>query len=58
LAARLDAHVRGWGRPPKSFYWLPTVRFQVLPGGIQYQERLSSLTDHWGLRSSVEQVLE
>ncbi len=58
LAARLDAHVRGWGRPPKSFYWLPTVRFQVLPGGIQYQERLSGLTDHWGLRSSVDQVLE
>jgi hypothetical protein len=58
LAARLDAHVRGWGRPPKSFYWLPTVRFQVLPGGIQYQERLSGLTDDWGLQSSVEQVLE
>jgi hypothetical protein len=58
LAGRLDAHVRGWGRPPKSFYWLPTIRFQVLPGGIQYQERLSSLTDNWGLRSNVEQVLE
>ena len=58
LAARLDAHVRGWGRPPKSFYWLPSVRFQVLPGGNQYQERLSGLTNHWGLRSSVEQVLE
>lgn len=58
LAETLDAHVRNWGRPPKSFYWLPSVRYQVLPGGNQYQERLAELTRQWALRSTVEQVLE
>jgi hypothetical protein len=58
LAETLDAHVRSWGRPPKNFYWLPSVRYQVLPGGNQYQERLAELTGQWALRSTVEQVLE
>jgi hypothetical protein len=58
VAESLDAHVRGWGRPPKGFFWRPALRFKVLPGGNQYHERLADLARQWELRSSVEPVLE
>jgi hypothetical protein len=58
VAESLDAHVRGWGRPPKGFFWRPALRFKVLPGGNQYHERLAELARQWELRSSVEPVLE
>ncbi len=58
VAESLDAHVRGWGRPPKGFFWRPALRLKVLPGGNQYHERLADLARQWELRSSVEPVLE
>lgn len=58
LAFTLDGHVGKWGRPPASFYWLPTVTFRIHPGGNQYYQALKALTDDWGLRSKVEHVLE
>ncbi len=58
LAETLDAHIRDWGLPPKSFYWLPMVRYQVLPGGNQYLRRLTDVTDEWTVKSRVEYVLE
>lgn len=58
LAETLDAHIRAWGMPPKSFYWLPLVRYQVLPGGNQYLRRLTDVTDEWAVKSRVEYVLE
>lgn len=58
LAKSLDAHVRGWGRPPNSFFWLPNIKFEVAPGGHQSYERLLELVEGWHLRSNVEFVLE
>lgn len=58
LAESLDAHVRGWGRPPNSFFWLPNVKFEVAPGGHQSYQRLHDLIDDWDLRSNVDFVLE
>lgn len=58
LANTLDAHVRSWGRPPNSFFWLPSVHFEVAPGGHQYYQRLNDLIKDWQLRSTVEFVLE
>lgn len=58
LAETLDAHIRDWGMPPKSFYWLPLIRYQVLPGGNQYLKRLTDVTDEWTVKSRVEYVLE
>jgi hypothetical protein len=58
LAETLDSHIRDWGMPPKSFYWLPLIRYQVLPGGNQYLKRLTDVTDEWTVKSRVEYVLE
>lgn len=58
LAEALDAHVRGWGHPPNSFFWLPAIQFEVAPGGHQYHQRLNELVEEWKLRSNVEFVLE
>lgn len=58
LAETLDAHIRAWGLPPKSFYWMPVVRYQVLPGGNQYLKRLTEVTDEWSVKSHTEYVLE
>lgn len=58
LAERLQDHFEGWGRPPRSFYWLPRIEFHVLPGGHQHLKRLSDLTDEWELESTVDFVLD
>jgi hypothetical protein len=58
LAVTLDAHVRSWGRPPNSFFWLPSIHFEVAPGGHQSYQRLNDLIKDWQLRSTVEFVLE
>jgi hypothetical protein len=44
-----------WGEPPESFYWVPTVKFVVYPGGNLYYERLRGpLEQKWGVVSTVE----
>ncbi len=58
LAVHLDHHVQSWGEPPRSFYWLPSVKFIVSPGGNQYYERMKTVMQNWKLRSKVEYVLE
>ncbi len=58
LALHLDHHVQSWGEPPRSFYWLPSVKFIVSPGGNQYYERMTHVVQKWKLRSKVEYTLE
>jgi hypothetical protein len=55
VVAGIDRAADKWGDPPTSFYWLPTVRFVVYPGGNQYYERLHEpLEKKWGVVSTVE----
>jgi hypothetical protein len=55
VVAGIDRAADKWGDPPTSFYWLPTVRFVVYPGGNQYYERLHEpLERKWGVTSTVE----
>ncbi|MEX2286695.1 MAG: hypothetical protein WD648_06370 [Planctomycetaceae bacterium] len=56
--AALDEHVRTWGRPPKDFYWVPTLKFIVDPAGRPFYERVRGATSELGLRSSVEHKLD
>lgn len=58
FAGTLQTHFEGWGRPPRSFYWLPKIRFTVLPGGHQNVKRLTDLTEQWEMSSKVEHALE
>jgi hypothetical protein len=55
VVAGIDRAADKWGDPPTSFYWLPTVKFVVYPGGNQYYERLHEpLEKKWGVTSTVE----
>jgi hypothetical protein len=55
VVAGIDRAADKWGDPPASFYWLPTVRFVVYPGGNQYYEKLHETLQHkWGVTSTLE----
>lgn len=54
LLAALEKEARSWGHPPEGFYWVPTIRFVVSPGGNQHHERLKQPLETWGLGSRVE----
>jgi hypothetical protein len=54
----LDREARSWGKPPKNFYWVPSLNFQVSPGGNQFYERLHGPLKKFGLPSTVEHRLE
>ncbi|MBL8850333.1 MAG: hypothetical protein JNG89_11700 [Planctomycetaceae bacterium] len=58
LAQTLRSHFQGWGRPPRSFYWMPQIKCSVLPGGHQHAQRLLDFTKEWELPSEVEYALE
>ena len=54
----IDAHARSWGQAPESFYWVPSIRFLVSPGGNQHYERLHGPLSRFGLSSRVDFTLE
>lgn len=57
LLLAVDELARDWGRPPKGFYWVPKIQFQVGPGGIQHYERLNPSINRAGLKTSREFIL-
>lgn len=58
VAELVQAQALTWGDPPGSFTWRPALNIKIHPGGNQHYPRLKELVEHWGLRSSVEQVLD
>lgn len=52
VAAAIDREARSWGPPPSGFYWVPSIQFEVLPGGNQFYERLNPAFRRWGLSTS------
>lgn len=58
VVAGIDAEARSWGRPPSSFYWVPTLRFVISPGGNRHYDRLKTGLQKFGLPSVAEQRLE
>jgi hypothetical protein len=43
-----------WEAPPANFYWLPTIKFVVYPGGSGYYERLRGPLEKMGVNSTVQ----
>ena len=58
VVEQIEQEVRGWGRPPERFYWVPTVRLKVRPGGLLHSESLAGRLARWGLRSTEEFTLD
>lgn len=49
----LDQVQAGWPSAGVGYHWVPTLRYEVVPGGDQVQQRLSSALFDLGLVSSV-----
>ena len=58
VAAAIDDEAQAWGRPPENFYWVPTLRFVVTPGGNRHSERLRGRLNLYGLDSTVDYRLD
>jgi hypothetical protein len=58
LAGSINREVRGWGSPPRSFYWVPAIRFAVAPDGRLQHERLRKIIKEWDLQSTAEYLNE
>jgi hypothetical protein len=54
----VERSVRSWGKPPDSFYWVPTLRFVISPGGNRHYERLAGSVKKLGLQTVAEYRLE
>lgn len=50
----LDAYSQGWEKPPKKFYWVPYLEFEVHKGGVVQYEQLHGPLREWGLFSDVK----
>jgi hypothetical protein len=50
----LDAHSQSWGQPPKRFYWVPYVNFDVYAGGTNNYQRLHDSLREWGVFSEAK----
>jgi hypothetical protein len=58
-AAMLEAielTARRWGRPPMSFYWVPTVEFQATEAEAATYHALNRTARSWGLETSVKDI--
>lgn len=57
LLMAMDQQAQGWGKPGTGFFWVPSLRFEVLPGGNTTFERVSPLVNKCGLSHSTEYSL-
>ncbi|MDB5385788.1 MAG: hypothetical protein JWM11_1434 [Planctomycetaceae bacterium] len=54
ILAGLDANSETWGTPPKKFYWVPYLQFEVYKGGVVQYEQVHAPLREWGLFSDVK----
>ncbi len=48
----IELTARKWGRPPASFYWVPTLQFQVKETQVPVYRDLATTSKAWGLESN------
>jgi len=58
LLSVIDRQAHTWGTAPSGFFWIPSLKFVISPGGNQVYERLSPLVTKSGLSSSAEFTLD
>jgi hypothetical protein len=54
----IDQSSQTWGKPGAGFFWIPSLKFVISPGGNQVYERIAPLVTKCGLSSSTEFTLE
>jgi hypothetical protein len=58
LLVRIDQLAQTWGQPGPGFFWIPSLRFVISPGGNTVYERIAPLVTKSGLSNSIEHTLE
>ncbi|MCA8999729.1 MAG: hypothetical protein KDA80_22220 [Planctomycetaceae bacterium] len=58
LTSALAGHTSTWGKAPSSFFWKPTVKLVIHPGGNQHLPRVTELTKAWQVETKQEYSLE
>ncbi|TWT50114.1 hypothetical protein KOR42_36610 [Thalassoglobus neptunius] len=51
-------HTQSWKSAPDSFFWKPTVKIVIHPGGNQHYARVKDLTNQWGTPTVAEYSLD
>lgn len=54
LRQGIEIEAREWGYPPQNFYWVPSLKFIVHPGGHSHYERMKDAAAAWELTTSVQ----
>ena len=50
----MDRMQSGWPSAGEGYHWVPTLKYEVVPGGEQTHQRLNSALFDLGLQSNVE----
>lgn len=58
LLMGLDQSAQTWGNPGSGFFWVPSLRFVISPGGNAVYERMAPLVTKSGLSHSTEHTLD
>ena len=58
LLAAIDEHSTSWGPAATGFFWIPSLKFVISPGGNQIYDRIGPLVTRSGLRADTEFTLE
>ena len=52
----IERTARSWGWPPKSFYWVPTLKFRVAYGAESLYRGLDATAADWRLQRQTERI--
>ncbi len=58
LLSAVDEHASSWGPAAAGFFWIPSLKFVISPGGNQIYDRLAPLVTRSGLRADAEFTLD
>jgi hypothetical protein len=58
LLAALDENANSWGPAATGFFWIPSLKFVISPGGNQIYNRIAPLVTRSGLRADAEFTLD
>lgn len=52
----IERTARKWGRPPMSFYWVPTIQFEVTREQVPVYQHLNKTAKSWGLETHAKAI--
>lgn len=56
IADIIESQAQTWGDPPSNFFWRPSFKIQIYPGGHTHYPKVKELFDHWALTYKHEYI--